>query len=110
MQDTGVGIAAEDMEKLFNRFGKLQRTAKMNCEGIGLGLTIVKQIVELTGGEVYVESSGVGRGSTFGFRMPMRAVRVDESSHHEPKSKVMTEQTDSIDPPFFVDSLELLDP
>ena len=109
MQDTGVGIAEEDMEKLFNRFGKLQRTAKMNSEGIGLGLTIVKQIVELTGGEIKVYSGGVGRGSTFGFRMPMRAVQVDESSHHEPKSKVMTEQNESFDSPSFVDSLELLD-
>ena len=40
--DTGVGIAAEDMAALFTRFGKLQRTADMNNEGIGLGLTIVE--------------------------------------------------------------------
>ena len=73
MHDTGVGIAPEDMKKLFNRFGKLQRTAKMNSEGIVLGLTIVKQIVELTGGEIKVESKGVGRGSTFSFKMPMKA-------------------------------------
>ena len=43
--DTGAGIAAEDIAKLFTRFGKLHRTAKMNHEGIGLGLTIVDQIV-----------------------------------------------------------------
>ena len=54
VRDSGVGIAPEDMKKLFNRFGKLERTAKMNSEGIGLGLTIVKQIVELGGGEVKV--------------------------------------------------------
>ena len=42
--DTGFGITAEDYPKLFTRFGKLQRTAKMNSEGIGLGLTIVKHI------------------------------------------------------------------
>ena len=39
--DTGVGIAAEDFPMLFTRFGKLHRTAEMNSEGIGLGLTIV---------------------------------------------------------------------
>ena len=44
--DTGTGIAAEDMATLFSRFGKLHRTANMNSEGIGLGLTIVKQIVK----------------------------------------------------------------
>ena len=39
--DTGVGIEAEEIQLLFNRFGKLQRTATMNSEGLGLGLTIV---------------------------------------------------------------------
>jgi signal transduction histidine kinase len=45
VKDTGVGIAARDMRQLFTRFGKLQRTAELNNEGIGLGLTIVQQIV-----------------------------------------------------------------
>ena len=48
--DTGVGIAEEDFPKLFTRFGKLQRTSHMNSEGIGLGLNMVKQIVESGGG------------------------------------------------------------
>ena len=42
VKDTGAGIAAQDMTKLFNRFGKLQRTSKINNDGIGLGLTIVQ--------------------------------------------------------------------
>ena len=46
VKDTGAGIAPEDIPNLFSRFGKLHRTAEMNHEGIGLGLTIVKQIVE----------------------------------------------------------------
>jgi signal transduction histidine kinase len=46
ISDTGAGIAKEDIGKLFTRFGKLQRTAEINSEGLGLGLTIVKQIVE----------------------------------------------------------------
>ena len=45
VKDTGVGIAAKDMGKLFTRFGKLHRTAAQNSEGIGLGLTIVNKIV-----------------------------------------------------------------
>ena len=63
--DTGVGIAAEDFPKLFTRFGKLHRTAQMNSEGIGLGLTIVKEIAKLNGGNVSVFSEGVGHGSCF---------------------------------------------
>ena len=46
VRDTGHGIASKDMSLLFTRFGKLQRTAAINDEGIGLGLNIVKQIVE----------------------------------------------------------------
>mmetsp|Transcript_15798 Transcript_15798/g.21381 ORF Transcript_15798/g.21381 Transcript_15798/m.21381 type:complete len:83 (+) Transcript_15798:198-446(+) len=46
VHDTGVGIDSEDMPSLFRKFGKLQRTAEMNSQGIGLGLTIVKRIVE----------------------------------------------------------------
>ena len=46
VHDTGVGIPEAEIEKLFSRFGKLHRTAELNNEGIGLGLTIVKQIVE----------------------------------------------------------------
>ena len=45
VKDSGVGIAQEDFSKLFTRFGKLQRTASVNDDGIGLGLTIVKKIV-----------------------------------------------------------------
>ena len=56
MRDTGAGIAPEDIPKLFSRFGKLHRTAEMNHEGIGLGLTIVKQIVESCGGKIGVTS------------------------------------------------------
>ena len=46
VRDTGVGITAEEIKLLFNRFGILQRTANMNSEGLGLGLCIVKQILE----------------------------------------------------------------
>lgn len=67
--DTGVGISQADIPKLFTRFGKLQRTALMNSTGIGLGLTIVKQIVESAKGEIEVRSDGVGQGSTFLFSM-----------------------------------------
>ena len=50
VRDTGVGIATDDLPKLFNRFGVLARTADMNNEGIGLGLTIVRQIVHQASG------------------------------------------------------------
>ena len=60
VQDTGIGISPEDIDKLFSMFGKLQRSASLNSEGIGLGLRICKELVEQNGGEIYVESAGLG--------------------------------------------------
>ena len=67
VKDDGVGIVAQDLEKLFSRFGKIQRTEKINSEGIGLGLTIVKRIVEEHGGSITVFSEGEQKGSLFCF-------------------------------------------
>lgn len=71
VEDTGAGIALEDIPKLFSQFGKLKRTAAQNSDGIGLGLTIVKQIVEQSGGTVSAESDGPNKGSVFIFCMKM---------------------------------------
>ena len=77
VKDTGRGIAAEDLSKLFTRFGKLQRTASSNSEGIGLGLNIVRSIVEKAGGEINVHSDGINQGSLFYLFMPMKAGRIE---------------------------------
>ena len=75
-----MGIEAEDMKQLFSQFGRLHRTAEMNHDGIGLGLTIVKQIVEAGGGTVSVQSDGAGNGSSFTFYMVMKPA-MTESNH-----------------------------
>ena len=54
VEDSGRGIKNNELPLLFTKFGKLQRTAEMNSGGIGLGLTIVKQIVEQSQGRVLV--------------------------------------------------------
>ena len=77
VHDTGVGIPEAEIEKLFSRFGKLHRTAELNNEGIGLGLTIVKQIVEKSEGRISVYSEGAGKGSIFSFSMKMPIVNED---------------------------------
>ena len=74
VKDTGSGISENDMPKLFTRFGRLHRTAQMNSGGIGLGLLIVKEIVEKSGGMVTVLSKGVDQGSVFIFSMRMEKV------------------------------------
>ena len=81
VQDTGKGILSEEMAQLFTRFGKMTRTAENNSsEGIGLGLTIVKQIVESGGGHVGVESAGRDKGSVFKISMKMQSVAPTKTS------------------------------
>ena len=70
VRDTGIGIAADDQERIFDEF---QRTDRARSEeGTGLGLALARRFVELHGGRIWVESA-LGRGSTFRFTLPVRA-------------------------------------
>jgi len=68
VKDTGIGIAKEDLSKIFEKFQRIE-TPGIEVKGTGLGLSIVKALVEIHGGEVYVKSE-LGKGSRFGFRLP----------------------------------------
>ncbi|GAB2767909.1 sensor histidine kinase [Nocardioides salsibiostraticola] len=68
--DTGIGIGETDRERLFTRFFRAKNTAEINIQGIGLGLSIVKQIVDGHGGQIEVESQQ-GVGSVFRVRLPV---------------------------------------
>jgi signal transduction histidine kinase len=68
--DTGVGIAAADIPFLFDKYEQARHRATRGEKGTGLGLYITRQLVELHGGEIHVESE-VGRGSTFSFTLPV---------------------------------------
>ena len=78
--DTGAGLQADDFAKLFTRFGKLHRTSEMNHEGIGLGLTIVKELIEINHGTLGVHSDGINQGSTFCFTMRMLEPNSNQNS------------------------------
>jgi PAS domain S-box-containing protein len=68
VKDTGIGLTRDEMKYLFKRFGKIERYGKqmeVEIEGSGLGLYIAKQIIELHGGDIIVESEGRNKGSTF---------------------------------------------
>ena len=69
VRDTGVGISEENMNKIFDRFTKIEEDRKKLFPGAGLGLTIAKRLVELLNGEIWVESE-VGVGSVFYFQIP----------------------------------------
>lgn len=70
VKDTGIGIAKEHFDRLFERFYRVDASRSREVGGTGLGLSIVKHLAVLYGGEVSVESE-VGEGSTFTVRMPL---------------------------------------
>lgn len=82
VSDTGQGIPAEVLPHVFERFCQADSSSSRAHTGLGLGLAIVRQLVELHGGTVIADSQGLGLGSTFTVRLPVRAVR-REDSHPE---------------------------
>ena len=79
--DNGTGIKDEDKAKLFSQFGKLKRTAAMNDEGIGMGLMICRNLVQLNSGTISVRSEGANLGSIFSFTMKMQLSKDSASDH-----------------------------
>jgi signal transduction histidine kinase/DNA-binding response OmpR family regulator/anti-sigma regulatory factor (Ser/Thr protein kinase) len=76
VSDTGVGVAAEDLPLLFDRFHRITGSWSRSHEGTGIGLALVRELAELHGGTATAESE-VGRGSTFRVRIPIGAAHLD---------------------------------
>ena len=69
--DTGVGIASENMEKIFEGFFRVDTPYSRVTEGTGLGLPLSKKLVELHGGKLSVESEGLNKGTSVRFTLPI---------------------------------------
>ncbi|MDD5342412.1 MAG: ATP-binding protein [Patescibacteria group bacterium] len=72
VKDTGRGIPKEEAKRLFTKFVRGEGIAQVQPDGSGLGLYIAKRIVDAHGGQIWVESEGLGKGSTFIFTLPMK--------------------------------------
>jgi len=83
VQDTGRGIPTEARERLFEPYQRLE-SDRENLSGLGLGLSLSKALVELHGGKMWVKSR-VGRGSTFGFTLPLRASQQQAHETEQPR-------------------------
>jgi signal transduction histidine kinase len=71
--DTGIGLAPEDRERIFQAFEQVDGSDTRRYEGAGLGLALTRHLVELHGGRVWAESAGPGQGSRFVVRIPQGA-------------------------------------
>jgi signal transduction histidine kinase len=71
VRDSGIGIAPEALPDIFNVFMQADRAAPRSRPGLGIGLTLVKTLVELHGGRVAALSAGIGHGSEFTVRLPV---------------------------------------
>ena len=79
VMDNGQGISSELLPFVFDRFRQADSSTRRRFAGLGLGLSIVKYIVEAHGGTVEANSPGEGKGSTFTVRLPIRAVGIGEA-------------------------------
>jgi PAS domain S-box-containing protein len=73
VSDTGIGMEPEMLKRLFETFSQADRSLDRSRGGLGLGLALVKGLIDLHGGEVRAESEGLGRGSRFTLRLPLAA-------------------------------------
>ena len=85
--DTGIGIAAEDQERIFEEFVQVESELQTMVKGTGLGLPLVKRLTHLLGGTISVESE-VGIGSTFHVRLPLR--------HDQSQQQPVSHKPDSV--------------
>lgn len=71
VSDDGVGLSADTLPKVFDLFAQIEETLSRSQGGLGIGLSLVKQLVELHGGSITAESEGLGLGSRFTVRLPL---------------------------------------
>jgi PAS domain S-box-containing protein len=85
VSDTGVGLKPDDQERIFQAFEQLDSSFSRQEQGTGLGLALVRKLVELHGGRVWVESEGEGMGSKFRFTFPFVQTQEDTDAQLGPE-------------------------
>jgi CheY-like chemotaxis protein len=100
VSDTGIGIRPNFLPHIFERFRQADSGATREHAGLGLGLAIVRNLVELHGGTVYATSGGEGHGATFRVRLPLRIVHPDWRPEPE---RVHPRDGESTPPPSLAD-------
>jgi CheY-like chemotaxis protein len=71
VKDTGIGIAADQLPRIFEMFSQVEGSLERSQGGLGIGLTLVKQLVDMHGGRIEVRSEGLGKGAEFIVQLPV---------------------------------------
>jgi CheY-like chemotaxis protein len=79
VRDTGIGIPLDALDTIFDMFSQVDRSIERSTGGLGIGLALVKGLVEMHGGRVTAASAGQGKGSTFTVTLPLFEVQADAS-------------------------------
>lgn len=90
VEDSGIGIAPDDMKKIFDAFEQVNRQVNNGVEGSGLGLAISKELIEAMGGKIWVESE-IGKGTIFKIELP-QIVTAYQAPPPEERTKLETEE------------------
>jgi signal transduction histidine kinase/ActR/RegA family two-component response regulator len=90
IRDTGVGLSAEMLPKVFELFAQVHREVKASSGGLGIGLAVSKRLTELHGGTLEAQSTGLGLGAQFTIRLPRAPAPDNAHSHSHSGEKVVT--------------------
>ncbi|BAZ68020.1 two-component hybrid sensor and regulator [Fischerella sp. NIES-4106] len=97
VSDTGIGIPADLLPHVFERFRQGNSSSNKTSQGLGLGLSIVRHLVELHGGTVQVQSLGEGQGTTITFRLPLRSMPPEITAPTYLEPSVLSGTVDTLD-------------
>lgn len=86
VRDSGIGIAREDLRRVFDRFAQADGSATREHEGTGIGLALTRELVELHEGEIWAESEGLGHGTTICVRLP-----IGEADRQDPEALIRSD-------------------
>ena len=91
VHDNGLGISPEAIPNVFDMFNQVDTSSKQGSNGLGIGLSVVKQLVELHGGSVSASSEGLGKGSEFTVHLPLAKPRAEEDKKEERETAVIAQ-------------------
>lgn len=100
--DTGIGISPDFLPHVFERFRQAEGSSTRTQAGLGLGLKLVHDLVELHGGTVQAHSPGLGLGSTFVVVLPVPALQVDDAVQHQADKQYQSNRFPSVPPEFLL--------